>query len=384
MRKIAVLFGGRSLEHDVSILTGVQVCQVMDATKYIPVPVYVDKSGVWRTGDVLMDMRSYPLVRRLAEVELRLGGDPGLFERGFFGAGRMGVDAAFLAFHGGAGESGLVQGALDIAGIPYAGMGPLGSGVSMDKVATKRFCRDLGINVLSEVVLARPDSDFVDIASITKGLGIRFPALVKPVHLGSSIGVRRADNADALGAALLDAWVIDDLVMVEPFVENLVEYNVAVMRSGGATVTSAIESPSGGGGVLSFGDKYLSKDGGKKKGLSSSAMPLDELVNSRREFNPSITAAQEKFIRSSAVRLYEALGARGSPRIDYLCDKGTGEVWLNEVNPIPGSIAFYLWEKSEHKISYSKLVSILIEEALAGFSAARAIDLAASGAEIFK
>jgi len=154
-------------------------------------------------------------------------------------------------------------------------------------------------------------------------------------------------------------------VLTEPFVENLVEYNIAVMKNAdGKIITSAIERPNASGEFLSFKDKYL--DGGKKKAVKKKAvaiMPSQQLINSRREFNPSLAPAQESFIRESAVKLFAELGATGCPRIDFNSNGMTGEIWLNEVNPIPGAMAFYLWAQAKPAISYQELANIILANA---------------------
>ncbi|MCL2017276.1 MAG: D-alanine--D-alanine ligase [Alphaproteobacteria bacterium] len=384
-KKIAVFFGGQSFEHDVSILTGLQVCQVMDRSRYQPIPVYVDRKGHLWIGKELSYTINYPIDdymrSKLSRVSLEIGNCGSLAVTGGIFKRRIKFDAAFLAFHGGSGESGAWQGALAAAKITYAGASVLASSVYMSKHITKLLCRQSGINVLPETIVRRPET--IDIAKITAGLDIKYPVIVKPESLGSSVGVSRANNKGELSAALLAVFKMDTAAIIEPFVENLVEYNIAVMKKDGAIVTSTIETPNSGGEVWSFAGKYMGDGAKKKKTGFLDAMPSDEVLASRREYAPKITAKQENFIRSSAVKLFDLLGANGAPRIDYLCNSKTGEIWLNEVNPIPGAFAFYLWRNSMHAVSYQDLVSILLDNAF-NEESVQAFDLNASGSKIFK
>jgi D-alanine-D-alanine ligase len=212
---------------------------------------------------------------------------------------------------------------------------------------------------------------------------LKYPVMANPLSLGSSVGIHRADNFEELCGACADIFKLGDDVLCEPFIENLTEYNIAVMKDkNGNIITSAIERPNASGMVLSFADKYLSKNGkkGMKKGAVS-VIPSRALIESRREFNPHLTSEQEKFIRESAIRLYDGLGATGAPRIDFIGDAKTGEIWLNEINPIPGAFAFYLWEKSERKITYQELVDIILTNANCG---TQNIDLKQSSSIVFK
>jgi len=393
MQKVAVFFGGKSYEHDISILTGLQVCMVMDITKYQPFPVYVNKVGRMFTGDQLRDPKFYPILEfreaQLTEVVIPVGETyPCLQKRFGLIKKKIPFDIAFLAFHGAEGESGGFQGLFDAANIPYTGATTLASAVYMDKVITKDVCRAIGINVLDGKIVLKPKTDMYDIKSIMADVTVKFPVMAKPRSLGSSVGIHKCEDAAELAAACINIFKLNDDVLIEQFVPNLVEYNIAVIKNKkGDIITSAIERPNPNGNVLSFADKYMS-DGGKKKGIKKGAkglsiMPTQELLTARREYHPeNLTAAQEKFIRESAAKLFAHMGATGSPRIDFLSDAKTGEVWLNEVNPIPGSFAFYLWAAAlTGPLDYQEIVSTLLHNA--NFKAQN-IDLKHSGSIVFK
>ena len=378
-KKVAVFFGGESFEHDVSILTGLQVLQVIDVTKYDTMPVYVDTDGVWWTGKPLLDMRNYPLTeevkKKLSIITLDMFVNSEKKSRfkiekaGFFAQKFIDFDVAFFAFHGNVGENGFMQGLMEIAKVPYTGADVLSSSVYMSKITTKAVCRDLGINVLNEIVIDKPKmQESFNVEELLLKVGkIHYPVCVKPANLGSSVGVSKANNNDELFASVLSVFKLDTQVIIEPFVENLMEYNVAVMQNlDGEIITSAIESPLGKDEFLDFKDKYLAggNGGAKKMGPAKLAVPTEGLLSMGRKFEPKMSNDMRKFIVDSAKKLFAFMGATGNPRIDFLCNSKTGEIWLNEVNPIPGAFAFYLWEKSEYKIGYGKLVDIIIQNAL--------------------
>lgn len=393
--KVAVFFGGQSFEHDVSILTGIQAIEVMDITKYEPIPVYVDKEGLWWTGKSLTDTKTYPITNyksaKVKQISLSTGDSqtpPHLKIKNacIFGEKYINFDIVLLAFHGGVGESGGMQGIFESNNIPYTGANITSSAIYMNKFATKCICRSLGINVLEEIIITKPTTgNFIDIKAITKDIKVKYPVCAKPLNLGSSVGVYKAKNIEELSAAILNIFKLDSEVIIEPFVENLIEYNIAVIKGKkGEIITSAIESPNNNDTFLSFEDKY-GANGGKKKGLTISAMPSDELVNSRRIFTPKLSSKTQKFIEVSAKKLFATMGRAGSPRIDFLADGKKDLVWLNEVNPIPGAFAFYIWENSKPAINYSDLISIIIENGFKDFDEKnKDIDLKTSSSVIFK
>src|SRR5712692_5901059 len=248
---VAVFLGGRSPEHDVSVITGLQALKALDQERFVAFPVYVDPRGRWFVGEALAEHRNYlpdpATAGGLSEVMLSLG-EPG---RGLLVPKRSGLfarrapiefDVALLAFHGLGGEDGQMQGLCEIANIPYTGMRTLASALLMDKAATKRLLRGLDIPLLPSAVVPRTVGGLPSAESLNDALsGIGFPCIVKPVHLGSSIGVGKAENLDEVRALLLMIFRLVTHALIEPFVANLVEYNLSVMRAGGAVVTSAIE-----------------------------------------------------------------------------------------------------------------------------------------------
>lgn len=399
---IAVVFGGRSVEHDVSILTGLQFIEALDPTKYDAFPVYVDALGQWWTGGLLRNRAEYPLASPsssgLKQLHLDLAGPANqrpLFttrQKGMLGekTEHMEFDLIVPAIHGSNGEDGTLQGLLEFAGIPFAGCRTLGAAATMNKEFAKATARQHGLSVLPELTVEKPaKGSFLDPESLASSLAAAvgkstFPLIVKPSNLGSSVGVSKADNMDALVASLMAVFRLDKSAIVEPFVPNLVEYNIAARRTPSGNIqTSAIERPLSKTDVLDFKNKYLA--GGTPGGPKLNTGPSEGMASLNRVLNPDeLTPEQEHQIRETASAVFATLDLAGSVRIDFLCDSKSGELWFNEANTIPGSFAYFLWEAAAEPVSFLSLTGDMIEE---GFrlSAARlgATDAASGGATIF-
>ena len=383
-KKVAVFFGGRSPEHDVSVVSGLQVLSAIDETQYEAFPVYVAPDGQWRVGDVLRDRNSYMLsgetLKQTQSVTLDPSGQRGgkLIPKGSAGLFKkpqaIEFDVAIPVFHGLYGEDGNIQGAFELANIPYTGMRTMASSVLMDKVATKRILEESKVPTLGYAVLKCPDQGLMipvdEIKAATKHL--KFPCIIKPVHLGSSIGVAKVDSPEEVKATLPAIFEFDDAAILEPFVENLVEYNVAVSKAFGELSFSAIERPKASDELLDFKQKYLSgkdsKTGEKMAGGSGTKQVgaiSEGMLSLTRELNPKLTKKQTDAIKAHAAAMFEAVNGTGAPRIDFISNGKTGEIWLNEVNPIPGSFGYFLWEAAEDSKLFTELLNALISEALA-------------------
>jgi D-alanine-D-alanine ligase len=370
--RVAVFLGGRSPEHDVSVITGLQALKAIDQQRFRPFPVYVDPRGEWLVGEPLEDRRNYlpneQTRRELSEVALAIG-EPG---RGVLMPKRSGLfgrrvpvefDVALLAFHGIGGEDGQMQGLFETANLPYTGMRTLASSVLMDKPATKRLLRGLDIPMLPYAVVTRGAAGLPSAEALTALLGnIGFPCIVKPAHLGSSIGVGKAETIEEVRALLPAIFRLDRQAIVEPFVPNLVEYNLAVARLGGAVRTSAIEKPKRAEELLDFRQKYMS--GGTKGGTKTAGQSSEGMLSLTREISPPLPGDTEANLRRWAAAAFEAVDGTGAPRVDFYCNEATGDVWLNEVNPCPGSFGYFLWEAARPPVLFTALLSLLIDEAL--------------------
>ena len=373
--RVAVFLGGRSPEHDVSVITGLQALAALDQQRFLPFPVYISPRGQWYVGEPLADRRNYlPDARtqgELTEVTLSLG-EPGpgvlLPKRSGLFARRTPVefDLALLAFHGLGGEDGQIQGLFETANVSYTGMRTLASALLMDKAATKRLLRGLDIPLLPDAVVTRGATGLPSADALKTLIGnIGFPCIVKPAHLGSSIGVGKADDVEEVRALLPAIFRLDRQAVIEPFVPNLAEYNLAVARIGGTLRTSAIEKPKRAEELLDFRQKYMSGGDGKIGGSKGDAGASQGMLSLTREINPALPKGLEEDLRRWAVAAFEAVDGSGAPRIDFYCNEATGEVWLNEVNPCPGSFGYFLWEAAETPLGFTALLSQLIDEAMA-------------------
>jgi D-alanine-D-alanine ligase len=372
--RVAVFLGGRSPEHDVSVITGLQALKAIDQERFTPFPVYISPRGEWLVGDALEERRNYlpdaNLRSELTEVTLSLG-EPGRGvlvpkRSGFFGRrATLEFDVALLAFHGLGGEDGQSQGLFETANLPYTGMRTLASAVLMDKAATKRLLRGLDIPMLPYAVVTRGSAGLPSAEALSALIGnMGFPCIVKPAHLGSSIGVGKADDMEELRALLPAIFRLDRHAIIEPFVPNLAEYNLSVARIGGSVRTSAIEKPKRAEELLDFRQKYMSGDDGKA-GSKNAGESSQGMLSLTREINPTLPAEFEANLRRWAAAAFEAVDGTGAPRIDFYCNEATGDVWLNEVNPCPGSFGYFLWEAADPPLRFTALLSLLIEEALA-------------------
>ena len=389
-KKVAVFFGGGSPEHDVSVITGLQVLQALDVTLYEPFPVYISLDKKWYIGDALKRRENFipneAVKKTLTEVTLDVSGKRGGVlipkKMPFFGqVTPIPFDIAIPAFHGLYGEDGNIQGLFELANIPYAGMRTKASSLLMDKVTSKYFFQSLGIPVLPFAAIKRPAQGYLipeaELENILKPIG--FPCILKPSHLGSSIGVAKVNNVEEAKASLPAIFEFDDCAIAEPFVENLVEYNVAITKiENGKIKTSAIERPKTSDELLDFKQKYMSggdDKSGSKMGGSKTFSPASEgMLSLTRDINPTLPDGMGENINEWSKKMFEGIDGTGAPRIDFIGNKKTGELWLNEVNPLPGSFGYFLWEAASSPILFTDFLSFLIAEAITE-NAARSLPL---------
>jgi len=353
-KNIAVFFGGRSVEHDVSIITGLQIIDNADKGKYNAYPVYISRMGEWFCGDKLLDVKFFkdfnPEDKGIQRVFLNPA--PGKKELVFvskFGLKiYMGIDAALLGMHGMHGEDGTLQGMLEMADIPYSSAGVTGSGVGMDKIVMKCAFRGAGLPVLDAVYFERSrfEKDPEAVLDETEA-SIAYPVFVKPANLGSSIGISKAKDRETLRTALTVAFSYDRRVIVEKAVVDIMEVNSAVLGYDGDVTVSLLEQPVTWKDFLTFDEKYMRQDGASK-GMKSLARKIPAPVDEG-------TAAE---IVEMSRTVFTTLDLKGVVRIDYIIDKTAGKVYVNEVNTIPGSLAFYLFEPMG--IAFSDLIDRLV------------------------
>lgn len=377
--KVGVLFGGKSVEHEISIISALQAIQSLDPQKYDVIPIYVTKNNEFYTGYAVGDIAYYRGdIKDLLKISQRVllvndGNRVKLiaYPRKRFSNGYVDyIDVAFPIVHGTNVEDGTLQGFLKMLNIPYVGCDVLSSAVGMDKYVMKTVLKDNDIPVLDCKCYTGNQYDFDNEAVVNEiEAAIGYPVIVKPVNLGSSIGISKANDRAKLFEALDTAFCYAGKVLVERAVQNLKEINCSVLGDYENAEASECEEPINADEILSFKDKYLgqsgsggAKDGklGAKSGAKGSKG--SGMASLSRKIPADITEEQRDTIRTLAVKAFRVLGCSGVSRIDFMMDSATGEIWLNEINTIPGSLSFYLWEPVG--VPYGELLDRMIRLAL--------------------
>ncbi len=357
---IGVFFGGRSTEHEISVISASQAMHAINAEKYDVVPIYISKQGKWYTGEALLDIKNYrntaDLLGKVEEVYMEpTFGDYNLYKkkRGLFGSGVVKhLDVAIPVLHGSNGEDGTFEGLLETIGIPYAGCNTLSSANGMDKITMKMILKSCGIPVVDYVWFtdkewfARRD-ELID--RIEKEIG--YPVIVKPANLGSSVGIGRACNREELIEKIDGAEVYTTRIIVEDMVENLQEINCSVLGDCDENQASVLEEPIKSGEILSYEDKYV---GGSKgaKGMQAA----------QKRIPANLPQAETERIQFLARETFRVLSCHGVSRVDMIINRKTRDIYVNEINTIPGSLSFYLWEATG--ISFEQLMDRLVELAI--------------------
>lgn len=361
---LAVFFGGKSVEHEISVLSAQQAIAAFDTNKYRIVPIYLTKQGKWYSGEALFDVDNYKdipeLLKQCDEVYITpAAGDNTIYKKNtsFFGKKDLGkFDIAFPIMHGAPGEDGSLQGFFELKEIPYVGSDVLSSSVSMDKIVSKMVLKESGISVTDYTWFY--ESEWLEdenaiISRAEKILG--YPIIVKPSNLGSSVGISKADNLEELKEAIDLAVSFAPRILLEKVITNLTEINCAVMGFNGDIHLSVCEEPLRSGEILSYDDKYMS--GGKGSKSSSKGM-----AGVKRRIPADLPTDVQSRINTMARNTFKVLDNSGVVRIDFLWDRDANEVYVNEINSIPGSLAFYLWEATD--ISFTKELDKMVNLAL--------------------
>ena len=363
--RVAVLFGGNSVEHEVSIITGIQAFCALNRDKYDVIPLYLSKNNRFYTGEHMGQIESYrdmkTCLARATQVLLvpsTQGVEMIRYPAKRFGNNTVGtIDVVLPAVHGTNVEDGTLMGYLELLGVPYAACDVTSSAVGMDKYLMKSALKDAGVPVLSALSFSgkayAQNSDAV-IEQIEAEIG--YPVIVKPVNLGSSVGISRADTRERLVQALDTAFEFSARALVERAVSHLREINCSVLGDRDGARASVCEEPVNSDEILSFKDKYL---GGGKNSKGGKAGGMSSL---KRRCPADIPDDLTEQVQSLAVKTFVALGCSGVSRIDFLNDTETGELWVNEINTIPGSLSFYLWEAAG--LPFDRLLDEMIALAL--------------------
>lgn len=353
--KLGVIFGGVSVEHEISIISAVQAMNSIDREKYDIVPIYIAKDRTWYTGKMLMDIdvyKDFEDLKRFATKVTMYKKDNSFYlqSMGLFKRIVEEVDVVFPIVHGANVEDGTIAGYLETVGVPYVGSRVLGAALGQDKVVMKQVFAACDLPIVPYTWFF--DNEYLnDADKITKEIKkLGYPVIVKPATLGSSVGITVVKEEEALDDAIMDAITYDTKIVVEKMVDNLVEVNCSVLGDYEYQQTSVLEEVMSSDEFLTYKEKYLG--GGKKTGASKGMASTSRIVPAR------ISDKLTEEVKEIAKGAFKALNLSGICRIDFLIDKKSNKVYINEPNTIPGSLAFYLWEPS------GKKYSVLLDEAI--------------------
>ena len=369
MKKLGVIFGGVTCEHDVSVVSGLQLIENVNKNKYEVIPIYIHSNGEWYTGNELLNSKIYKEFDK-HEASLKKAIIPpnqkGLlvFEKGLFAKNRfIELDVVIPAMHGMNGEDGTLQGLLELANIPYTSSGVLGSSVGMDKILMKKVFEAHELPVLPYTYFIRDEWNENQEKVLEKIESIlSYPMFVKPSNLGSSIGISKAKDRKGLINAIEIAVNYDSRVIVEKGVEELIEINCSALGIGDDVNTSVCEQPVNWEEFLTFEDKYMRGSKSSKntnKTSNKSGTKQGGMENMDRRIPANIPDEQTKEIQELTKKAFKSLNSKGVVRIDYIIDKKDEKVYINEINTIPGSFSFYLWK--HNGLEYPELIDKLVE-----------------------
>jgi len=384
--RLAVIFGGESVEHEISIISAHQVMHACDKTKYTIIPIYISKNSDWYIGDVLNDIENYDdldfIIKNAKKVKLVTDNNR-YFLYGYpfkmmKSKPLAEFDVAFPVVHGTNLEDGTLQGLLEANKIPYTGPNIAGAAVGQDKVLMKMIWQASDLPVLPYVWFY--DSQWLELKdeytkTLKKRLG--FPVIVKPANLGSSIGISLAKDEKALIRAIDEAIKYDTKIIVEKALTDFSEYNCSVMGNNAHVRASVIEEVFGTGEVLSYQDKYQGNGKGPAKTEAAQKTLSQQLktgngtkgsagmASTSRQIPAKLNKKMTEAIQGLSEVSFQTLGMSGVSRIDFLVDNNTKKIYLNEINTIPGSLAFYLWEASD--VHFSQLIDELVTIAIDRF-----------------
>lgn len=388
-KTLAVMFGGRSVEHEISIITALELISAVDVLKFKVVPVYIASDGRWFTGTKLLERQLYRglpgSLSALDEVTLlakpgsrgltvlkKGGAAPGMksmraLTSRLTGPEVIPIDVWAPVFHGQFGEDGCIQGLLELADVPYTSSDLLPSAVAMNKYLCKVAVNRHGVPVLPAAVVQKdrffgPTEPLIAEIRNTPGLE-KFPLFIKPCNLGSSIGIGRAQNESELLAALAKVFRFDTQALVEPCVTNMLEINISVIDGPNSAEPrpSVVETPVSQSGTLTYEEKYM-RGGKSSKGKTGQAQGMASLL--RKIDPPDLPANYKQQVTAFAVIAYQVLGCSGVVRFDFILDLDSGNAYFNELNPLPGAFSHYLWVKSKPRLLYTELVTHIVESAI--------------------
>ena len=347
--RVGVIFGGESVEHEVSIISAIQAMNKMDEEKYEIIPIYITKDREWYTGDMLKDIDVYQdlsLIKRYGtNVVLYYKDGSYILQKktGLLKRTVKEIDIAFPIVHGTNVEDGVLQGYLETIGIPFVGPNVYGAVAGQDKTVMKDIWNHIGLPMTDYVWFydvdyrQEPETVYKEIKKL------KYPLIVKPATTGSSVGISVCENEEELKDSIDEALQYDTKIIVEEVVQNLKEVNIAVMGNYEHQKVSEIEEVLSGNKFLTYNDKYIGGGKGKIKG-GVKVGKSKGMASTNRKLPAELDKKTREEIEDIAIKAFKALGSAGNSRIDFLIDEKTNKVYINEINSIPGSLAFYLWE----------------------------------------
>lgn len=358
--RIAVIFGGKSVEHEVSVISGIQAVMNIDKEKYDVIPVYMSKNNEMFIGNDIAQIELYRDIKNLLKRSQRViivNEGNNVFLVPYSGKAifrkKAEIDIVFPIVHGTNVEDGTLQGYLKTIGVPFVGCDVTASAVGMDKYIMKKVLKDNNIPILECKYFTKEDYSQIKIMIEKIEKTMKYPVIVKPINLGSSVGISVAKNRMELVKAIDDAFIYARRIIVEPAISELKEINCAVLGNETEAIASECEEPLHSKDILSYEDKYM--NGKKNSGLKG-------MHGASRKIPADLSDEMKKEIQSLAINAFKCLGCNGVSRIDFMIDMKTSKLYLNEINTIPGSLSFYLWEPIG--IPYSELLDRMIQLAL--------------------
>ncbi|MBE5937497.1 MAG: D-alanine--D-alanine ligase [Lachnospiraceae bacterium] len=370
--KVAVLFGGKTTEHEISIISAIQAMGCINGDKYQVIPVYISKDNDMYVGENIGNIEKYKNIPALIKESKKVtfvseGNKVNIMyvsSKGFSKKVYDTVDVAFPIVHGTNAEDGTLFGYLKMFNLPIVGCDVTSSAVGMDKYVAKTVLKYNDIPVLDCLRVYSWDyNDDNEKMMDNIEAKVSYPMIVKPVNLGSSVGISKAKDRDGLATSLELAFKFADKVIVERAITNLKEINCSVLGDEIHAEASECEEPVSHGDILDYKDKYMGGNGKNgTKGGAKSAGGSKGMASLARKIPADISDDVRAYIREMAVKAFKVLGCNGVSRIDFMIDKDTNEVFLNEINTIPGSLSFYLWEPMG--VPYHELLDRMIMLAL--------------------
>lgn len=352
---VGVIFGGKSVEHEISIISAVEAMGYMDTNKYNVIPIYIDKDGTWYTGEHLKDIINYrdiELVKRYAKKVCLIRKDKSciLQSLGLFKKTINIIDIVFPIGHGLYMEDGSLQGYLNMLGVPYVGSGVVASAIGQDKVFMKQILSCNNIPTTNYIWFTSKEFSSNKKKVLEKINTLSYPMYVKPANLGSSIGISRVTSEQELLAGIKEAIKFDNKIIVEEEIKHVKEVNISVLGTYDNLETSELEEINVNDEFFTFKEKYVEN--------------YSKVVKKGKKVNPLLSKEMVEDLKEYAINTFKAINARGVARIDFLIDDKTKKIYVSEINTIPGSLSLYLWlpkKKSQNEL-INDLINIAIEE----------------------